>query len=115
MEEIKAILNKHNIAGMIVIHTPGFSEYLLKIDPSYSCAKIEGDHIRVKANLVKDFSGDKKAFEFKAASTSNMFNLLSNTSADISKSLIEISKAVDKKLDAEHFGDGHTSHIEQNN
>ena len=34
LAEIKAILDKEDIAGSIVLHTPGFGEFLLKIDTS---------------------------------------------------------------------------------
>lgn len=40
MEDIKKILHENDIAGFVVLHTPGFSEYLNRVDPSYSCAKL---------------------------------------------------------------------------
>lgn len=61
MEEIKLIIDKYDIAACVVLHTPGFSEFLNKIDPSYSCAKIkllpdgtEGVHFKANA---KELSG----------------------------------------------------------
>jgi hypothetical protein len=27
MEEIKAVIKKHDLAAFVVLHTPGFSEY----------------------------------------------------------------------------------------
>lgn len=42
MEEIKDVLKKHDIAGLVMLHTPPrHSEYLMHIVPSYSCAKFE--------------------------------------------------------------------------
>lgn len=41
MAEIKAIMDKHDIAGLVVLHTPGFGEHMLKMDPSYSSIKAE--------------------------------------------------------------------------
>lgn len=39
MAEIKGILNKHDIAALVVLHTPGHGEHLLKLDPGYSSIK----------------------------------------------------------------------------
>jgi hypothetical protein len=57
MEEIKAVIKKHDIAGVVVLHTPGYGEHFIKIDPSYSCAKIvtnlKGESgISVKSNEI---------------------------------------------------------------
>lgn len=116
MEQIKQVLKEHDIAAMVVLHTPGHSEYLIRIDPSYSCARFEGDErIRVKAKLKEDFGGDKKAWEEKITCTSNMLSLLGEVGARTSMAILEISKVVDEKVNAEHRDGGHTSHNQQNN
>lgn len=71
MERIKAILKEYDIAGAVILHSPGFSEYLIKIDASYSCAKFEADYLRVKAKLQEDFDGDKDAWTQKITYTVN--------------------------------------------
>jgi hypothetical protein len=48
MEEIKAVLNKHDIAASVILHTPGFTEYLNHVDTSYSCVTIEGNKLRIQ-------------------------------------------------------------------
>ena len=48
IEEIKQILKNNDIAGFVVIHTPGFSEFLNHVETSYSCAKVQGDEVRLK-------------------------------------------------------------------
>lgn len=78
MELIKDILKDNDIAGIVVLHTPGHSEFLMGLETSYSCAKFEGDTLRVKAKLA-DFNGDKEAWALKMATTSNMLSLLSET------------------------------------
>lgn len=113
MEDIKAVLNKYDIAAMVVLHTPGHSEYLMRIDPTYSCAKTDGDSIRIKAK-IKDFP-DKKAWEERVSNTSNMLSLLGEVGGRTSINIMEVSKQLDKIVDAEHFDGGHTSHTEQNN
>lgn len=63
MAEIKEIMDKHDINGSIILHSPGFGEHFMKVDASYSCAKIEntahGPAIRIKAkahelNIIED-------------------------------------------------------------
>lgn len=114
MEEIKAIIRKHDIGAMVILHAPGFSEYYMNISPSYSCAKHDGDTVRIKAKL-KDFNGDKKAWQVKVTDTSNMLTHLGETGARTSMSILNVSEQLDKLIDAEHFGGGHSSHTDQNN
>jgi hypothetical protein len=118
MAEIKEILDREDVAGYVVIHTPDsghqFSEYLAKFDPSYSCAKLEGDHLRVKAKLA-DFNGDVEARNKKIKDTVSMLHHLAEDTGKTALSLLEMSKIVDDIVGAEHFGDGHSSHATQNN
>jgi len=60
MAEIKAILKKHDIAGHVVLHEPGFSEYLLAIEPSWSLLRFDKNQIRFRSKL-EDFTGDRDA------------------------------------------------------
>jgi len=64
MAEIKAILTKHDIAGHVLLHEPGFSEYLLAISPSWSLLKqhIDGDGVGVQIrSKLEDFGCDVEA------------------------------------------------------
>lgn len=112
-EEIKAIIKKYDIAALVVLHTPGNSEYLMAIDPSYSCAKFEGDNLRVKAKK-KDYPSIE-AWKQKIADTSNMLNLIGTTGGQIVMNILELSKRVDEVSGAEHDDGDHTSHTQQNN
>jgi hypothetical protein len=113
MEEIKKVLKQYDIAGMVVLHEPGHSEYFMDIEPSYSCAKHNGDHVRIRAKLA-DFDGNKEAHRKKVTDTSNMLNLLGEVGARTSMSIINVSEQLDRIVDAEHFDHGHSSHTEQN-
>jgi hypothetical protein len=114
MEEIKAIVTKYDIGAMVIIHTPDHSEYYMNISPSYSCAKHDGDTVRIKAKL-KDFNGDKKAWQLKVTDTSNMLSLLGETGGRTALSILNVSKQLDKVVDAEHLDGDHTGHTQQNN
>ena len=41
MAEINGVLIKHDIAGVVVLHEPGFSEFRVRVDPSWSVARFE--------------------------------------------------------------------------
>jgi len=115
MERIKAILKEYDIAGSIVLHTPGFSEFLVKVDASYSCAKFEGDYLRVKAKLQEDFQGDKAAQKKKIEDTVNMITHLADTNAHTSLGMYELLERLKKNMDIEQSGEGFSSHTTQNN
>ncbi len=103
MAEINAILVKHDIAGAIVLHEVGFSEFLFKIDPTYSCCFFEGNMLRVKAKAA-DYAGGASERNQKIADTSNMLHHLSETGSHIRETIVELSKKVDALCETDHFG-----------
>lgn len=114
MTEIKAILLKHDIAGVVVLHTPGFSEYLNHVTPSYSCAILEDGKFTLKAKK-EHFKSEEERLE-NLKNTANMMHHLSDVTGRIAMNLIEAAEVTDKFLNAKHEGgNGHTSHIQQNN
>lgn len=115
MERIKAILKEYDIAGHVVLHTPGFSEYHLKLDPSYSCAKMTDEGIFIRGKLERDFGGDKKLQIQKLTDTVNMFIHFTDTVAPQVVGMIDVMEALNKNLDIEKRGGGHSSHTTQNN
>lgn len=112
-EEIKAILKKHDIAASIVLHTPGHSEFVLEITPTYSCAKLNHDNIHFKAKKA-DFNDELKRQQ-TISDTANMMSLLSEVTAKNAMMLIQVSEQFDKIVGAEHGGSNFTSHTTQNN
>lgn len=114
MDQIKSILKENDIAGVVVLHTPGFSEYLIKIDPTYSCARLmpDGSGVRLK---TKGLDIPKKKKRQMLTDTCNMLHHLSNTSGETAMSLFEVSKMIDQKLKSEHEGGGHTSNYSNQN
>ena len=112
-EEIKEILKKHDIAATIALHTPGHTEFLLELTPSYSCATVNQDHIRFKAKK-EDFNNELKRHEV-IRDTSNMMSGLSETVARNAMMLISVSEQLDKITGAEHGDSNFTSHTTQNN
>jgi hypothetical protein len=76
MAEINAVLEKHDVAALVVLHEPGFSEFRTRIDPSWSVCHFEptkdGDvAVRFRAK-AEDFGGDKAAQKKAIDDTVNM-------------------------------------------
>ncbi len=113
-EEIKQILNKYDIAANVVLHTPNYSEYLLHITPTYSCAWHENDMVRFRARK-EDYNGNEIIRNQKIVDTSNMLRMLSDTSGRNALALLEVADQFDKKIGAEHGDTGHSTHTTQNN
>lgn len=113
-EEIKHILQKYDIAGNIVLHTPGHSEYLLHITPAYSCAWLENDTVRFRAKK-EDYNGNVMVRNQKIADTANMLRLLSDTAGNNALALLQVSDQFDDLINANHGDSSHTSNTTQNN
>lgn len=115
MEEIKEILRKHDIAGIVVLHTPGHGEYLNHVSPSYSCANIDNLHGRFQMRGKKIHFQNEADRHNKLRDTSNMLSMLADLTGKIAMNLIQASELADKTFDAEHRGGNDTSHSTQNN
>lgn len=113
MEEIKTLLRKEDIAGIVVIHEPGFSEYVHVLQPSYSCVVIKPDAIGFE--MAKKHFKTEHDRKSKLTNTSNMMEHLSKITGQIAMNLLDASASLYKVLGAEHFGGGHTSDDQQNN
>jgi ribonuclease HII len=112
MEEIKATISKYDIAAIVIIHTPGHSEYLQKIDPSYSCASFEQGGLKLVAKASE--LGKEKRDQL-LTDTANMFKLFEINSGRIAMTMHECSSFIDSKVNADHGGIGHSSQEQQNN
>lgn len=113
--EINKILKDNDIAGIVVLHTPGFSEYITNLDPSYACTIVNNEGIRVRAKLQEDFNGDRQAWTKKVTDTVNMIRHIEETTARILYPIMELSEKLEKTLDIDDIGGTHTSHTTQNN
>jgi len=114
MAEIKAILEREDVAGIVIIHTPQFSEFLFRIDPSYSCAAIEGDKLRIKA--LKKYFPNLQAWKNKIADTTNMLIHFADVGGPLILNVHEALDRIEKVVEIENKGGGgFTSHTTQNN
>ena len=114
MEQIKVILEEHDIAASVILHTPGHSEYFNKINPSYSCVSFEGEKLKIQARLTEDFNGNKETLKETISNTSNMLKLLSDVTGRMSLSFFEISDELAEVVSSQHFYGGHSTQTTQN-
>lgn len=68
-------MQEYDVSGVVVLHTPEATGSAIKIDPSWSCAKMNGDVIKIRAKL-EDFKGDEFARKKKLDDTVMMFTKL---------------------------------------
>jgi hypothetical protein len=98
IKQIRQILQSYDIAAVVVLHTPEHSEFLVRIDTSYSVARYEKQGIRIKTNPAEKEEVKRK----KLGDTSNMLHFLSFVSGKVSLDIIDVSEALDKAIGATH-------------
>lgn len=112
MKQIEDILKENDIAGVVILHTPGYSEFLNHCLASYSCARVEPNGVRLK--LSPKEIGKEKA-QFLADNTYNMVTHFAKVLGDHSAMYNDLHKILKEKLGGQDFGSGYTSHQSQNN
>ena len=101
--EIEAVLAKHDLAGAVVLHTPGMTEWFYQVRPSYSCMWIDeaAGVARIKAKLA-DYGGDQAAQLHDIACTANMIAGLRSELGHGYSMFTYIQPVVDRATNAEH-------------
>lgn len=121
MSEIKEILKKHDIGASIVLHSPGFGETYMKVDPSYSCAFLFEDPggeqgVRVRTRLQEDYDDGDAAKRNKAQEdTVNMFAIMAEQVGKQALNYMEVMKLLESKFEITHTDGGFTSGNTQSN
>jgi hypothetical protein len=121
-EEIKAILKKHDIGAYVLLHTPGFSEYINEISPSYSCARFDNSlegagltGVRFKAK-ASELPGGAAEREQKIADTDNFLLHMVTGTASAFKMFDTVYQSFEKATGGhDHTKGGHTSQTEIDN
>lgn len=112
--EINEILKKYDIAGVVLLHTPGHSEYLLKLDPSYSCANMNEKTGEVRLKATEAMYGKVKRDKM-LEDTTNMVVCLAHIASMEAMNLINLQKMLETKFEIITKSEGHTTHDTQNN
>lgn len=72
--EIKEIMKKHDIAGIIDLYVPGFNEVVLKIDASFSVCEIDQlNKLKINRPIV-----DPSTPELERKKAADTINMLAN-------------------------------------
>ncbi len=108
--EIEAILRKHDLAGVVVLHTPGMTEFFYDVRPSYSCAWIDEAAQRVRVKSLKaDYGGDLAAQMRDQAATANLFHGLASDLASSAAMFADVAAIVDASTRAQHSAAQHVA------
>jgi hypothetical protein len=90
--EIQAILKKHDIAGVIELFEPGFFEYAMKLNPSWSVVDIN-EKGQLKINPPIEVVGNPNASKKRIADTVNMLANLRLYSGKLAMTLTQAEMA----------------------
>lgn len=100
-EEIKEILRKHDLAGVVSLHTPGHGEYFVHLNPTYSCAYMYNDNEVRFYSKQADYINKEQQIK-KQANTSNMLKILTDITAFNFGNIHHLSQNFDKLTNAIH-------------
>jgi hypothetical protein len=106
--EIEAVLRKHDLAGVMVLHTPGMTEFFYDIRPTYSCVWIDEQigMLRVKSKL-SNYDGDAQAQRHDQAASANMLRALAQDLNSAAAMFLDTAAIADRALRAEHTDRSH--------
>lgn len=103
--EIEAVLKKHDIAGFVSLHAPGFGEVFYTMWPSYSVLVGDYPSIRIKSKAV-DYGGDVVRQREDQANTASMAHHLGVSLSQFGMQFLDLSTALSQALGAEHVDQG---------
>lgn len=102
--EIEALLKKHDVAGVCVLHNaPNSSESFAFLEPSYSQITGVAPHFRFRAK-ADDYAGDLERMARDVNATANMTSSIALGLGIAGLHYLELATAVDKITGAKHSG-----------
>lgn len=106
--EIEAVLKKHDLAGVVALHTPGMGEFFYDIRPSYSVCWIDESvpMVRIASKLDRDHGGDRERQRHDQAATANMVASIADSLGVAARMFADVQVVVDRGLRAEHTAAG---------
>lgn len=103
--EIEAVLKRHDIAGYVSLHAPGWGEVFWNIWPSYSILIGDFPAIRIKSKAA-DYAGDSAKQREDQAQTAQMVHTLATSMAGCGMQFLELSEILNARLGTEHVDEG---------
>lgn len=106
--EIEAVLKKHDLAGVVVLHTPGMGEFFYDIRPSYSVCWIDESvpMVRLKSKLDSDHGGSVGQQVHDQAATANMIAAIADNLSAAAHMFLGVQRIIDRASRAEHTRHG---------
>lgn len=104
--EIEAVLKKHDIAGFVSLHAPGWGETFWNIWPSYSILIGDFPAIRFKSKLA-DYKGDSALQLQHQAHTAEMVHALGMSVGQCGFQFMELDQVVTAAVKAQHNDGAH--------
>lgn len=109
MSEIKEILQRHDIAGYVVLYESHLSAYLLEITPSWGVTFVQDGGIRFRSKL-EDFAGDRNAQRKATELSVGMLRHFADLTMRDASVFETILRELNRRLDIEHSDAVHTPH-----
>jgi len=109
MEEIKAVLNKYDIAGLVIIQSATHAEWLNHISPTWSCARLEnvegdGDAVCIRVRALRKDYPTKEAHIQTVAATSGMVIGFADCARKLAENMDGVAEMIGKQIGIEHMG-----------
>lgn len=102
--EIEAVLKKHDIAGFITLHAPGWAEEFWNIWPSYSILTGDFPAIRIKSKAADYPSPEAQRADQQ--NTAQMIHSLAQALGGCALQFMELAEVLNARLGAEHVDKG---------
>ena len=99
MDDIRKILNRHDIGAVVLLHEPGYNENLLNLNPSYSCCEISSTKVTFKLG-EEHYKGDVAKRDKVASETLNMISSLATFTNTININLKQAERELSRTLNA---------------
>ena len=94
MNQIGMILAKHDISGVIVLHTPGQCKFQMFLDPTYSALRVDGNDVSIVIAPGTP-EGDKNRM---LSETSQMFTTLAESALFAGNQLLDADISMKKRF-----------------
>lgn len=114
MAQIRTILREHDIAGAMVLHTPGYSEYYVHLTPTYSIMTAEPNQEGFRIKMSKEEQRLPENLQ-KLSDTCNMVDLLGTNMGSLSLPLLDLYVSLKELLEITNTDTSHTPDSEITN
>ncbi len=95
MNQIEMILKKHDISGVIVLHTPGQCKFQMFLDPTYSALCVDGNDVSIVIDPGTPDGDQNKML----SETSQMLTTLSESAIFAGNQLLKGEMALKKRFE----------------